>query len=122
VEVDNTIFEYDVVTAPGYTDPLDVTASAIRGGSLNDGGYNLVGLSDAALFKALGDIANNNPGLAIALANNNALPGYQQTLALAGNSPALGTGDPALAGTTDARGRTRQKGTVSIGAEDPNAQ
>lgn len=118
VSVDNNIFDGNSVTAAGYNGPIDVTLAA--GTTLNDVGYNLVGLSDTMFNVNNNDIFNNAPGLANALAGNNARPGFTLTLALLAGSPAIGTGDPNLAGTIDGRGRTRQA-KVSIGAYDPNA-
>ena len=92
---------------------------------LSDLGYNLLGSSDTD-FNCPFDVFDNNnhPGLANALAPNNALPGYQKTLLLQATSPGYDKGDPTLAGETDERGSTRQVGQgrkVSIGAEDPDA-
>jgi hypothetical protein len=102
--------------------------------TLTDKGYNLVGTSDTMFdpTKTKGDILNNNPGLANSLADNGALSGYPQTLALSTTSPGYQAGYQDLAGMagpsgTDARGliRTWAPGDnlfVSIGAMDPNAQ
>jgi predicted outer membrane repeat protein len=122
VGVTNSIFDGNLVNVPGYTGPLDVFV-ANDGSSVTDDGWNLVGVSDTMFSIIAFDIIdkNNNPGLANALADNNALPGYPQTLAVQPGSLALGAGDPSLEGTLDERGRTRQAGKVTIGAEDPNA-
>jgi len=112
------------VTAKGYQGPLDVTVTQNNNGtSFQDQGYNLVGTTNSnQLFNNNNDIFNDNPGLANALANNNALPGYPQTLALSTTSPGYEEGDQELAGQLDERGLTRQTDSVSIGAEDPDAQ
>ncbi len=118
VSFDNNILDGNHVTAPNYTGPLDISVAVQN--SVIDKGFNLIDPSDVVVLTG-NDIVNGVPGLIAPPANNNALPGFQNTLALANNSPALGAGDPGLAGTTDGRGRTRQAGNVSIGAEDPNA-
>lgn len=120
VSVDNCILSGNTVTAVGYKGPVDVTLT--NNAALNDKGYNLVGTSNAMFTAKTDPPKNDNPGLENGLGTNNAKPGYPQTLAVQVGSPALGTGDPNLAGTIDERGLTRQPNKVSIGAEDPNAQ
>ncbi len=122
VSVDNNIFDGNEVTVAGYNGPPDVTNTA----AFRLEQYNLVGTSDNQFNPANGDILNDNPGLAGALANNNAKPYYPQTLALAVTSPGHEKGDQNLPNLSipyynDARGRIRQRNKVSIGAEDPDA-
>jgi predicted outer membrane repeat protein len=120
VQVGNSIFDGNTVTAAGYNGPVDFQLDSDPR-SFFDRGYNLVGTADLMFSLAALDIFNDNPGLANALAPNAAKPGYQVTLALALNSPGYEMGDPSLAGSTDERGWIRQAGKVSIGAEDPDA-
>jgi hypothetical protein len=122
LSVDNNIIDGNSVTAQGYNGPLDVTLAS---GKLSDQGYNLVGTSNPG-WTAGGDQTNNTTGLANALANNGAKPGYPQTLALSNTSPGYRKGDQELTSlgnpfNLDERGLTRQAGKVSIGAEDPDA-
>jgi hypothetical protein len=129
IRVDNNIFDGNLVTAQGFNGPLDVALA--NGATLNDLGYNLVGVSDSDWFDEDPEKHNifdlfNNPGLANALGPNGALVGYPPTLALLNTSPGFETGDQSLAtrGTPwslDARGYVRQAGHVSIGAENPDA-
>ncbi len=125
VSTTNSIFDGNTVTAAGFNGPLDFLA--VVPNNWSDIGFNLVGGSEFASFVAAGDIIDFAiaPGLANTLANNNAKPGYPQTLALALTSPGYETGNQNLAGTIDAEGLTRQSGQglkVSIGAYDPDAQ
>lgn len=109
------------MNAAGYNGPLDVTLPNNQ--VLVDSGFNLVDVSDT-MFTALAGDRFGNIGLANALADNNALPGYQQTLALAVNSDGYDNGDQSLAGQPDERGHIRRSEIgwkVSIGAEDPDA-
>jgi hypothetical protein len=116
LSVDNTILDGNSINAAG---PQDLT---VAGGSaaITDDGFNLVGTSDTQ-FTALTDISNNTTGLATSLAQNGAAAGVPKTLALSTSSVGHDTGDQTLAGTKDERGKTRQVGKVSIGAEDPDA-
>jgi predicted outer membrane repeat protein len=121
VTTDNNIFDGNLVNAAGYNGPLDVTLPNNQ--VLVDSGFNLVDVSDT-MFTALAGDRFGNIGLANALADNNALPGYQQTLALAANSDGYDNGDQSLAGQLDERGHIRRSENgwkVSIGAEDPDA-
>jgi predicted outer membrane repeat protein len=125
LKVTNSIFDGNSVTKQGYTGPLDVSL-ANNFVKLDDAGYNLVGLTDAPLFMADGDITTNNPGLDTALASNGAKAGYPPTLALLKTSLGYEKGRQSLAGQPmplgfDARGLQRQTGKISIGAEDPDA-
>src|SRR5262249_22768971 len=88
--------------------------------------YNLVGTSNTMFPLVNSNIRNDAVGLANSLADNGAVAGYPQTLALANTSPGFRTGYQALAGSADPlgkdqRGRGRQAHQVSIGAMDPDA-
>ncbi|HEY7159275.1 MAG TPA: Ig-like domain repeat protein, partial [Gemmataceae bacterium] len=123
VSVDNTILSGNNVTAPGYNGPVDVTMTN-NNAALGTEQYNLVGTSDTMFKQVNKDRFTDTPGLAAFLAANGAQGGYPQTLALTKASLGFRTGDPGLAGQSDARGvdergYTRPAGQVSIGAEDP---
>jgi predicted outer membrane repeat protein len=124
VSVDNSILSGNLVTAQGYNGPVDVTLT--NNAALGSEQFNLVGTSDNKLFVSPNDVVTDNPGLANSLAANGAPTGYPQTLALQTSSLGYRTGDQSLAGQMspfgqDERGFSRVEGSVSIGAEDPDA-
>jgi hypothetical protein len=101
--------------AANPTQPLDINSTVVATSS-----YNLVGIGDSGL-RGISDGVNHNQIGTLAspldprlgpLANNG---GPTLTRALLLGSPAIGTGDPALAGQLDQRGVTRHI-TPSIGA------
>jgi hypothetical protein len=71
--------------------------------SIQSNGHNLIGKPDPGFSPAPTDIVGQDPLLG-PLQNNG---GPTQTRALLAGSPALGKGDPALAGTADQRGTVR---------------
>ncbi len=129
---DNNIIDGNLVSVPGYEGAMDVTTSGNQV-QIDDRGYNLLGTSDTTVGFTNpnnNDIFANNPGLAPALATNNAAAGYPMTLALVQGSIAYRQGDQTLASANapnniDGRGLKRQSvqngAQVSIGAEDPDA-
>jgi hypothetical protein len=126
VQVTNSIFDGNTVTANGYNGPVNVTMTNTNT-ALTDNGYNLVGLADTMFFlkQGNGNIRDDKPGLAAALAANGAPAGYPLTLALQKTSPGYESGNQNMVGfysDVDERGFSRQAGKVSIGAEDPDAQ
>jgi hypothetical protein len=137
VNLDNNIFDQNIVTAADYTGELDFLA--VNFASVSHAGYNLVGTSNNnnnSVFGAKGknDILNDSAGLEDTLANNGALPGYPQTLKMSTQSIGYQKGDQNLVdlpnpNNIDAGGLTRvsellngQWLAVSIGAMDPDAQ
>jgi hypothetical protein len=78
-------------------------------------GYNLVG--DGSGLSGISDGVNHNRiGVAPRLAPLGFYGGPTETFALLPGSPALGAGDPSLAGGTDQRGQPRGDGSIDIGA------
>ncbi len=133
VSVDNNIFDGNTVPAAnGGVDPDFFVAN----NTVADKGFNLIGTGDTG-FAEETDILNDNPGLQNFLANNGALAGFPQTLAMltapGQASPGYEAGEQALATqgnpqNIDAGGLIRQSGFVngtflwvSIGAMDPDA-
>jgi hypothetical protein len=92
----------------------------VNGAVMNTSGYNLVGIADGTLTGINDGVNGNQIGTTASpidaqlgpLADNG---GPTLTHALLLGSPAIGTGDPSLAGTPDQRGVTRHA-TPSIGA------
>jgi hypothetical protein len=85
-------------------------------GELTSLGHNLVGDAHHGTGFSPSDLLDTDPRLC-ALRDNG---GPTQTMALLPGSPALGAGDPALAGTADQRGVVRS-GHVNIGAYQASA-
>src|SRR5207253_9055854 len=92
----------------------------VAGGAYGSRGYNLIGAiargrSDTwALTDQLGSPIYSIPFFMTPLGDYG---GPTQTMALLPASPALGRGDPALSGTTDQRGISRDQGHgVDVGA------
>jgi predicted outer membrane repeat protein len=123
---------------PGMTGALQVQiGNSIIAGNTPEGGtlapdisgtvmsldYNLIGIIDGSNGWSTKDYKGTSGSpLDPGLDPNGPSPngGPTSTIALAPNSPAYRKGNPALVGTLDQRGYTRQA-TVSIGAYDPDA-
>jgi predicted outer membrane repeat protein len=92
--------------------------------TVKDLDYNLIGITDGSSgwTGANDQTGTSGSPLDPGLDPNGPSPngGPTSTIALAPNSPAYRKGNPALVGTQDQRGYTRQA-TVSIGAYDPDA-
>src|SRR5262249_6557471 len=100
-KVRNSILSGNLVTGVGFVGPKDVRL--FNGSTIdndpNVSKYNLLGTTTTgfSMQQANHNIFNDNPGLSNTLADNDAQPGYPQTLALLANSPAYRTGDTGLA-------------------------
>ncbi|HVS40368.1 MAG TPA: choice-of-anchor Q domain-containing protein, partial [Gemmataceae bacterium] len=111
----NTIIAANTATGSG--------PDIANGGSITDGGYNLIGVGDGTGF--VNGVNHDHVGtsgnpLDPLLAPLGYYAGPTETLAPLPGSPALGAGDPGQAGTTAQNGIVRVAGGVDIGAvEDP---
>lgn len=89
-------------------------------GTINSTGYNWILDGTGVVGTVASDIIGTNPllDLAAGLTNHG---GPTKTISFQAGSTAVGNGDPGLAGTLDQTGRSRQAGSVTPGAYDPNA-
>ncbi|MEZ0299943.1 MAG: right-handed parallel beta-helix repeat-containing protein [Candidatus Methylacidiphilales bacterium] len=82
---------------------------------ITNAGYNLIGIGDTSAFT--GDTTTTINVTSPGLAPLGYYGGPTQTYALLVGSPALGSGNPALSGTTDQRGRSRSANLYSGGVD-----
>lgn len=124
-QVTNSIIALNTNGPSPTTVSPDVYFSSVQGGvTINSGGFNIIGAADGSVGwnpqDYVGTSANPlDPGLDPTGPTDNGGPTF--TIKLVTGSAAFRKGKPALGGTTDQRGFTRQADKLSIGAYDPDA-